>query len=1037
MKLFRFLLLMSVLISSKSFSQSSNQIDPSWFQSLTYRCVGPLRGGRVTAVTGIPDKPFTFFMGSTGGGVWKTDDAGTTWENISDGQINVGSIGAISIAPSDQNVVYVGTGSACPRGNISPGNGVYKSENGGRDWVHTGLEKAGLIGKIIIHPQEPDIAWVAVLGNIFGPNPERGVYKTMDGGKNWKKVLYIDENTGAIDLDINPSNPRILFAGMWTARRKPWTLIDGGEKGGVYTSSDGGETWKLLDNGLPRGVLGRVGIAISPMNPQRIWVTQQAAEEEQGGLYRSDDGGKTWERINRDHNLRQRGWYYSHIIAHPTDENTVYGLNVGLIRSIDGGKNFSFRLPAPHSDHHALWINPLHPEMMINGNDGGASISLNNGKTWSPQSNQPTAELYRATVDNQFPYRLYAGQQDNTTISVSSWPIGDLHEYQEYFSVGGHESGDVAVDPRDPDIIYAGTYSGEITRMDKTHQHTRQVTSWPHYTEGWEQRNLKYRFQWNFPIRISPHNPDEVYHTSNYVHKSIDGGQTWEVISPDLTRSLDKYHGIPGGPVQHDGTGVEIYSTIFAFEISPYENGVMWAGSDDGLIHITRDHGKTWDNITPENMPDEGTVNMIALSPHDRQTAYIAVYRYRDNDFSPYIFKTSNYGKSWVQLTDGKNGIPAHTWVRAVREDPDRKGLLYAGTEFGMYISFNDGKTWQPFQLNLPVTPITDIEIQNQDLIISTQGRSFWILDDLTPLHHISEANAKKEGFLYPPRPAFRTQLNGSLELPDYPFGGQFHFYFPEEPDTSARVKLWIVDKEGLIFQAWSTHPEEGEKPLRLKKGLNHINWDLRYPGPELVPDFVSMVLGNPAQGPLAPTGNYNLKLEVGEKKYFQSFQIEKDPRWDFISDQDLKLQFSLALEVRQMIEDSHKMIKVLRSMRKQALEKTELAVEAGHNRSLKQAANTFGEKLTALEDKLIQNKVESSQDAINYPRKFSNHIGRLYSVLIGLDSKPTGGVLERFQELKAEYQAFSAEFDDLINRELVDFNLLLQKEKVLPIINE
>ena len=700
--------------------------DPAFLEAMEYRMIGPYRGGRVTAVAGIPDQPYTFYMGATGGGVWKTEDAGTSWRNVSDGTFEAGSIGAVAVAQSDPNVVYVGTGSAAPRGNISSGVGLYKSTDAGVTWKGIGLDKAGQVGKIVIHPQNPDLVYVAALGNIFGPNPERGVFRSSDGGATWTHVLSVSDSTGAVDLAMDPNNPRILYAGMWRAERKPWTLIDGSTEGGVYKSTDSGDTWKRLEGGLPGGLVGKVGVAVSPANSDRVWVIQATADEKKGGLYRSDDGGKSFSRINREHNLRQRAWYYTYVIADPQDENTVYVLNTGFYKSIDGGKTFE-SIRVPHGDNHGLWINPHNTDILINSNDGGANVSLNGGQTWSTQYNQPTAEFYRVAVDNQFPYRVYGAQQDNSTISVPSSSPGGITPTQHWYAVGGGESGHIAVDPRNSDIIYAGTYIGSITRLDREIGHQRNVTAYPQMHDGTAPRDIRYRFQWNAPIRLSPHDPDVLYHTSQFVHRSTDGGQSWETISPDLTTNNDAYHDIPGGPIQHDHTGVELYTTIFSFEESPHTAGELWAGSDDGRVHISRDHGASWDEITPRQMPLEGTVNTIELSKHAPGRALLAVYKYRENDARPYIFRTDDYGSSWDLLTDGENGIPGHHFVRVVREDPDRQGLLYAGTEFGLYVSFDDGAHWQALQRNLPVTPITDLAVHEKDLVVATQGRSFWV----------------------------------------------------------------------------------------------------------------------------------------------------------------------------------------------------------------------------------------------------------------------------------------------------------------------
>ena len=619
---FRFLTLLLLLaLPLELLGQTTDEnqtVDPSFLEGLEYRSIGPYRGGRVTAVEGIASKMHTFFMGSTGGGVWKTTDAGETWTNISDKYFKAGSIGSIEAAPSDPNVIYVGTGSDAPRGNISAGIGIYKTTDGGKTWEHVGLSEGGQIGEIRVHPENPDLVYAAVLGNIFGPNSQRGVFRSADGGKTWEKVLYINDKTGAVDVEIDPNNPRILYAGFWRAERKPWTLIDGALEGGVYKSKDGGDSWERVSGGLPENeLLGKVDIAISPANSDRIWVMQQAKKEESGGLYRSDDGGNSWKRVNREHKLRQRQFYYTHIFADPQDEETVYVLNTGFYKSTDAGESFD-RIGVPHGDVHSLWLNPHNPDIMVNSNDGGANVSLNGGKTWTTQQNQPTAEFYRVAVDNQFPYRVYGAQQDNTTISVPHKMPGDVSPKQYWYSVGGGESGHIAVHPNNSNIIYAGTYSGEITRFNKETGHSVQMTAYPHYTEGTKMTELKYRFQWNFPIVISEHAPDTIYITSQYVHRTTDGGFNWEVISPDLTTNNPEYLDlIPGGPIQHDATGVEVYSSIFSFAESPHQQGELWAGSDDGLVHISRNGGESWTEITPKQMPEGGTVNSIELSGHN------------------------------------------------------------------------------------------------------------------------------------------------------------------------------------------------------------------------------------------------------------------------------------------------------------------------------------------------------------------------------------------------------------------------------------
>ena len=915
--------LLFFVFPQENFAQNntSSAIDQAHFQGMKYRSVGPTRGGRVTAVEGIENAPFTFFMGSTGGGVWKTDDAGNSWHNISDGQIKAGSIGAIAVAPSDPTIIYVGTGSACPRGNVSAGIGLYKSMDGGDNWGHIGLPKAGQIGKIIVHPTNPDVVYVAVLGNIFGPNPERGVYRSEDGGKNWKLVHKVSDKTGAVDMSMNPKNPREIYVAMWRAERKPWTLIDGGEEGGIWKTMDGGDNWNKLGGGLPTGLLGRIGVQLAPSNPNKVYAVIQTAKEEDGGVWRSDNAGKTWKHINRDHQLRQRGWYYSHLTVDPQDENTVYFNNVRFFKSIDGGKSLE-QIRVPHGDNHALWINPNNPKIMIHANDGGACVSLNGGKSWSTENNQPTSEFYRVTVDNQFPYRLYAGQQDNTTISVPSHSYGGtLSSTGDWLWAGGSECGDVAVNPQNPDIVWGGSYSGEITILNRKTGQVRQVTAYPHYTEGTEMRNLKYRWQWNFPILVSAYNPNTVYHTSNYVHRTTDDGQTWEKISPDLTQPKDEYFDIPGGPIQHDATGVEVYHSIFAFEESPHQAGELWAGTDDGLVHISRDGGQNWTNITPKGMPKEGTVNKIELSTHTAGRAFIAVYNYRYADFKPYIFKTENYGKSWTKIT---NGIPNDHFVRAIAEDPDKQDLLYAGTEFGMYLSFNGGQNWQSFQLNLPHTPITDMEVHQQDLVLSTQGRAFWILDDVTRLHELNKTTLSKASHLFKPKATYLTSARG--------FSGKIDFYLKEMLDSTTTVSLEILDKVGNVIRHFSSTPDKEQKQEKLKiaKGMNTLNWNLRHRGPEMVKNLVTMVIRNPSPGPYAVPGEYQVKLRVNDQVQTQNFEILSDPRWTDIAEADYQAQLDMGLELTNLITESHQLIKNCRSIREQAHQIAKNAVKAG-----------------------------------------------------------------------------------------------------------
>jgi photosystem II stability/assembly factor-like uncharacterized protein len=1018
---------------------SSTALKTEQLKALQYRYVGPSRGGRSTAVEGVRQEPNTFYMGATGGGVWKTTDAGTTWVNISDRGIKTASVGAIAVAPSDPNVVYVGMGSADPRGNVIPGDGMYRSTDAGQHWTHLGLDKAGQIGKIVVHPLNPDLLWVAVLGNVFGPSEQRGIFRSKDGGKTWEKVHYVSDKTGAIELVADPNNPRILYAGFWTAERKSWTFVDGSAEGGVWKSLDGGDTWEKLGGGLPTGLVGRVGIAVSPVKSSRVWVQIEAQEETQGGLYRSDDAGKTFSRVCRDHSIRQRAWYYSRIYADPKDENTLYNLNVSFMKSIDGGKTFS-RIGVPHGDTHVLWLNPDHPNLMIQGNDGGACVSLNGGRTWSSQLNQPTTEFYRLSLDNQFPYRLYAAQQDNSTISVPSRFDAALTPQEQWRDVGGGESGHIAVDPRNPNIVYAGNYIGQITKTDLSRGHRRDVVAYPQMHDGTAPRDIRYRFQWNAPIRLSPHNPDVLYHCSQYVHRSPDGGRTWEVISPDLSTNNDKYHDIPGGPIQHDHTGVELYTTIFAFEESPQTPGELWAGTDDGRVHLSRDNGKNWKEITPSNIPREGTVNMIELSSHAPGRALIAVHKYRENDFKPYIFLTTNYGQSWTLLSDGKNGIPAHHYVKVVREDPKRKGLLYAGTEYGMFVSFDEGKNWQPFQFNLPPVSIADLAIKNDDLVLATHGRGFWILDDLSPLHSIPTSNNDEASILFKPRPAYRNQFRGfrGAAAPDpAPDGALLYFFIPERKagDTTS-ARLSIIDPQGKVRRVYASSAGENEQSLSLQSGLNRLEWDLTYEGPEAqVGAQFSLADMSPIK---AMPGTHKIVWQYGKQRQEQNLVLQKDPRWT-PSEADLQAQYELAMQVKELFNTCHATIGDLRSWRTQVKDVLERSAKYKPTvaKAIKAAGDPLLKSLNELEAKLIQTKSEVGQDPINYPSQIDDQMAYLYSIVNNQDDRPNAGCYERLADLKKAFEPLYNQLKALRTTEMGNFNRLLQQQGIQLIMTK
>ncbi len=1038
----------------------SNEIySPDLFAALSFRLVGPHRGGRVTTVTGDPINPFTFYFGSTGGGVWKTHSAGERWENISDDQIGVGSIGAVAIAPSDRNVLYVGTGSACPRGNVSAGDGIYKSTDAGKTWQHIGLPEAGQIGRILVHPERPDTVYAAALGHIFGPNAQRGIYKSVDGGSSWQLALSVSSHAGGVDLAMNPKNPRELFAAIWQAERKPWTMIDGGEDSGLYKSIDAGESWtRLTDpalaNGLPSGLLGRIGVEVSPIHPSRVWAIISTPDDA-GGLFRSDDSGKTWARKSDDHRLTTRAWYYSHVRADPVDPDTVYISNVQFLKSIDGGTSFE-RIRAPHGDFHDLWINPATPSIMVQGSDGGATVTLDGGKTWSDLNNQPTAEFYRVAVDNQFPYRLYGAQQDNSTISVPSWAISGLAPEQLWFSVGGGESGHIAVHPENPDIIYAGTFIGRIDRYDRKADFARDVVIYPQMQDGTAPRDLKYRFQWNAPIRFSPHDPEIIYHTSNFVHRSTDGGMNWETISPDLTRNEPDKQLLPGGPIQHDHTGVEVYNTIFAFEESPFTPGLLWAGSDDGLLHISRDDGATWTNITPPSMEIDSTVNDIALSPHREGSAIIAVHRYRVDDFRPYIWKTDDFGATWTSLTDGTNGIPDNHPVRAVVEDPDREGLIYAGTEFGLFVSFDGGNHWQTLQLNLPPTPITDLEVHEKDLVVATQGRSFWILDDLTLLHQLSESVAEEPVFLFEPAPAYL--IDTKVRFDDYQGpqgqtdGAVLYYWIAEEPEGTGTLD--ILSLEGDLVRSITTTEtppastsDGGHKPdrptLPAKKGLNRFVWDLEKNGPDLIEgSFFSLA---DTGGYKVLPGTYTLRLTIGDptigdptmddRVLEQPLSVLMDPRLTDVELDDLRAQHALLDEIAETLNLTHNNVRALRSVRSQLRLIATRIEESGYTGDWKPKANDLIDQLTAIEDELIQTRAETNQDLLNHPPRLDDQLAYLYTHVAHAYGRPSQGSYERLEDLRSELTPHLEALDTLYSNELRDFNESLRTAGVPSVL--
>src|SRR5690349_11536931 len=840
-------------------SQQTAPKQPDPLKALQYRSIGPYRGGRSVAVAGVPSQPFVFYYGATGGGVWKTTDGGINWESVSDGSVfGTGSVGAIAVADSDPNTVYVGMGESPIRGNVSHGDGVYKSTDGGKTWKRIGLEDTRQIARIRIHPRNPDVVYVAALGHVWGPNDQRGVFRSKDGGKTWEKVLSRGNKAGAIDLILDPSNANVLYAGFWEVYRKPWTLESGGPGGGIFKSTDGGDTWNELTKnpGLPKGIVGNIGITVSPANPDRVWAIVEA---EDGGVFRSDNGGNTWTKVNEERRLRQRAWYYTRIYADPKNADAVYVLNTGFYRSNDGGRTFA-GIPVPHGDNHDLWIAPDDPNRMIESNDGGANVSLNGGRSWTEQD-QPTAQFYRVALDNDFPYNVYGAQQDNSTVRIASRTTEGGIGTSDWYDVGGGESGWVAPSPKDSQIVFAGSYGGLTTRQDHRTGQLRDVNPYPNNPMGAGADVLKYRFQWNFPLLFSPHDPNTLYCAANVLFKSTDEGNSWQIISPDLTRNDKSKQGSSGGPITKDNTSIEYYDTISTVMESPVPAGTIWAGSDDGLVQLTRDGGKNWSNVTPPTsmMPEWIQINSIEASPHDPATAYVAATMYKWDDNKPYLYRTSDYGKTWKKIT---NGIPDTAFTRVIREDPNKRGLLYAGTETGMYVSFDNGERWQSLQLNLPVVPITDLAIQKREkeLVVATQGRSFWILDDLPLLHQIVDAggfDSVKNTQLFKPKESYRMPGGGGFPLPPTatvgrnPANGVVVYYSLKAKPTTD-LELEFLDTAGKSIQKFTARlPKEGAAsggqaaapapaggegfgppptpPPPTSVGLNRFVWDTRY----------------------------------------------------------------------------------------------------------------------------------------------------------------------------------------------------------------
>ncbi|MBL7761579.1 MAG: hypothetical protein JNK08_12860 [Sediminibacterium sp.] len=987
--------------------------ESSFFAGMQYRNVGPNRGGRSLAAAGSAARKNEYYFGAVGGGLWKTTDGGNTWNPVTDGQINSSSVGAVAVSASNPDIVYIGMGESEFRGNIMQGDGVYKSTDAGKTWVHMGLKNSQTISRIRIHPTNPDIVYAAVLGHAFGPNEERGVFKSTDGGKNWKKVLYRSEKAGAEDLIIDPNNPNVLYASIWEVYRTPWMMWGGGGASGLFKSADGGETWEEITRkpGMPTGLVGKIGVTVSPVDSKRVWAIVEA---DSGGVYRSDDAGMTWRYLNKDRKLRQRAFYYSRIYADPKDLNGVYVLNVGFFKSLDGGVKFDKSFRVPHGDNHDLWIDPNDPLRMIEANDGGATVTVNGGATWTDED-FPTAQLYHIMATNDFPYHVAGAQQDNSTIAVPSKGWGHMVSRTNStkkgmgyaYEVGGGESGYIAQDPKNPDVFYAGSYSNLLTRINRVTGERREVQPYPRYFMGEPAKTLPERVHWTFPIVFNHKDPSRMYVTSQHVWYTNNEGQSWERISPDLTLADTNTMGISGGVITLDMSGPELYSTVYALAPSYHDVNTIWAGSDDGLIHITRDHGKNWKNITPPDMPKHTRVSIIEASPHKPGTAYIAAKRYQMNDREPYIWRTDDYGATWKKIV---KGILPGNYVHAVREDVVRPGLLFAGTEYGVVVSFDNGENWQSLQLNLPVTQVSDMVVKDNDLAIATHGRSMYILDNINPIREYSAELANKALHLFKPVDAYRRLGNAT-----------FQYYLGKDTDS---VTIEIADASGNLIKSFTGKKQDpaakkdaaapaadeefyfgaGQKDPTVKKGLNVFDWDMKYPG-AVVFDGIILWGARPQSGPMAPDGKYQITIKAGGETATQSFDIKLNPNFKNVTSADIREQFELASKINKEVSRANEAVIKIRDYKKK------IAAQKKVGADLKKIVD----ELSVIEETIYQVKNQSNQDPLNFPIRLNNKLASLQRTVESGEAKPTDDSYKVFNELKAELDAQITALDKVI----------------------
>ncbi|MDB4951385.1 MAG: hypothetical protein JWM27_4034 [Gemmatimonadetes bacterium] len=1001
--------------------------DTALFSALRWRGIGPNRGGRSIAAAGSAARPNEYYFGATGGGLWKTADGGTTWKPVSDSAFTSSSVGAVAVCEKNPDVVYAGLGETELRGNVMQGDGVYRSADGGKHWGRVGLEGTQTVARIRIDPTDCDRVLVAALGHPYGPSAERGVFRTTDGGRTWKNVLFRNDRTGAIELVVAPGDPRTMFAAFWDVSRTPWSLSSGGPGSGIFRSTDGGDTWTEITRnpGLPTGTLGKIGMTVSGANPRRVWAIVEARD---GGVFRSDDAGATWTRLNQERKLRQRAFYYSRIYADPRDTSTVYVLNTAVWKSTDGGKTFPKSIRVPHGDNHDLWIAGNDPRRMIEANDGGANVSVSGGESWTDQD-YPTAQMYHVATTARFPYEVCGAQQDNSTACVPSRGSGSA-----YFPVGGGESGYIAPDPRNPDVFYAGSYGGLLTRFDRRTNQLRNVQVWPENPMGYSSQDIRERFQWTYPIVFSRVEPGVLYVGSQHLWRSADEGQTWQRISPDLTRGDPKTLGPSGGPITLDQTGVETYGTLFTIAPSPRDAGTIWTGSDDGKVQVTRDGGATWQDVTPPGLGEFARISLVEASPHDVNRAYVAANRYQQDDRAPYIYRTADGGRTWTRITDG---IPAGDFARAVREDPVRPGLLYAGTENGIHVSWDDGAHWQPLRRNLPVTQVADIEVRGSDLVIATHGRSFYVMDGIGPLRQLTPQVAAAPVWLYAPADPVRA-VDPGVSV----------FYTLKRP--ARRVTLEFMDSAGHVIRTFTGTPadsavkgagatpssddddEDGPPVPRdprvpVKAGTHKFTWDLRYPGPRGFPKVVLWAAS--LRGPRAVPGAYRVRLTVDGQAREQAFRVLKDPRLTTVTQADLEEQFRVASRIRDRVSEADSAVLLIRGIRQQVDERV------AKDSSLAPAADAVKAALLGVEDSIYNTRLESNQDPLNFPIRLNNQIAALQGVVESAESRPTAATYTVLDELSRRLAVHLRRLDAVVAGDLPRFNEAARAHHQLPVV--